>query len=961
MLEDFIGKTIGSYTITQKIDSGATATVFECWLNPYADLEEQLLSGERKSLRPIAGVKHDGDLTEEDRQNIRNYTGKLKEEFAENLTKARSDDECLKLYGEDCKLIELIAPDRRLDPNIKRAAKSGNMKLAVKRALKILDNDKVRQRAKQDPNFLERFQQEIDICRKLRHGNIGQTMESGRIGDIVYAVMEFIEGVPLDERKPSIIKATYEIKEALEGLIHAHEKGILHRDIKPENLLVTKDNDVKIIDFGIAQKTDPSDSQSAKKLTEGNIVMGTPYYMSPERARGETFIPKSDLYSLGATFYHFLTGSPPPTATTSDSVIYELAEDRDWKWVRELNPDVSEELEDVVMRMIGKVSRFRSTTYETLVELNDIMERQLERYKEPSKQDEKGKKQAIKKIRKDIARAGRNATELEIGRLYESLASNYSRDVKGVKKRKKTLKQALKYCQSYLEKQTERSKKAEANERIESIEGKLDFEERRIKAKGLQMESNVAKYSVIGTMATAAAVLIGTFLYDSHQEKEAAKKAKTAFNDDIAAVATAISKKDYAMARKELGEAGEYTKDRPQSDPDARKVHELDSRIENFEILDKVSLGYFAARDQAEKKDFAAARSSLEEVLVTEAKLSEEYRPMLEDIRFDAANSLYAVVQQLLGDRNYAEANSGLDLISWFIDKIAVTDKQKKRAEELASKIKDAKSQIVTRMGHIKRFQGMTEMLGQVTAEYAKLDEQLKAEKFFNRAEFSTLEDTLDQASAGLSGVEAAAVGTDDYQNKSQAIKDTKEKIVGLRQAYDKGLLAYFTRNSKQLDDVLNSLADYTQDGTNDRLKTALETLKAADVHRDKAVTEELKFVQEQLSAYASRLQEVQARVSEYSTWLKQSADGSDEEKRAANTSLVKTYLGFARVADAEKHLAFIPDKTGLEAYVTIIDLEKQATSQNPPAKELLQQLSDAYRAAGYDKRADAVLQKIKD
>ena len=167
----------------------------------------------------------------------------------------------------------------------------------------------------QDPQFHQRFQREATIIGQLSHPNIIPIYDIGRHEKFNYISMEFLSKGSLDEKiKRGIttnvaLKITLAIAAALE---HAHSKGYVHRDIKPENILFREDESPVLTDFGIARTI-----KSKVNMTQVGAVIGTPYYMSPEQAKGEASDGRSDLYSLGVVLYEMLTGNRPFQADSS--------------------------------------------------------------------------------------------------------------------------------------------------------------------------------------------------------------------------------------------------------------------------------------------------------------------------------------------------------------------------------------------------------------------------------------------------------------------------------------------------------------------------------------------------------------------------------------------------------------------------------------------------------------------
>jgi eukaryotic-like serine/threonine-protein kinase len=172
-----------------------------------------------------------------------------------------------------------------------------------------------------DEEFVRRFYHEAESAAKLSHPNIVNTYDVGREGDVYYIVMELVDGPSLaeiiaaDGKLPEPVAIDY-AAQVCTGLAYAHRAGLLHRDIKPANILVTKDDVVKLSDFGIARAV----SQQTMAMTKPGLVMGSVYYISPEQARGEELRESSDLYSVGIVLYQMLTGALPYTGESPVTV-----------------------------------------------------------------------------------------------------------------------------------------------------------------------------------------------------------------------------------------------------------------------------------------------------------------------------------------------------------------------------------------------------------------------------------------------------------------------------------------------------------------------------------------------------------------------------------------------------------------------------------------------------------------
>ena len=175
----------------------------------------------------------------------------------------------------------------------------------------------------QNKEFIKRFEREAKIAAKLSHNNVVNAIDAGEVGGHYYFVMEYVEGLTikdyLDKNKVFDEKEAIRIVMAVaEALKHANHRGLIHRDIKPENVILTKDGGVKLADLGLARLTD----DEKWGLSEAGMAIGTPYYISPEQVRGQTDIDiRADIYSLGATFYHMVTGRVPYGGETPGEVM----------------------------------------------------------------------------------------------------------------------------------------------------------------------------------------------------------------------------------------------------------------------------------------------------------------------------------------------------------------------------------------------------------------------------------------------------------------------------------------------------------------------------------------------------------------------------------------------------------------------------------------------------------------
>ncbi|HET9031260.1 MAG TPA: protein kinase, partial [Candidatus Aquilonibacter sp.] len=207
--------------------------------------------------------------------------------------------------------------DRKLGEGGMATVYSGTDTLLRRRvAVKVL-----RPQYAADAEFVRRFYQEAESAARLSHPNIVNTYDVGREGDTYYIVMELVDGPSLaeiiaaDGKLPEPVAIDY-AAQICNGLAYAHRSGLLHRDIKPANVLVTKDDVVKLSDFGIARAV----SQQTMALTKPGLVMGSVYYISPEQAQGHELNESSDLYSVGIVLYQMLTGELPFTGESPVTV-----------------------------------------------------------------------------------------------------------------------------------------------------------------------------------------------------------------------------------------------------------------------------------------------------------------------------------------------------------------------------------------------------------------------------------------------------------------------------------------------------------------------------------------------------------------------------------------------------------------------------------------------------------------
>jgi len=218
----------------------------------------------------------------------------------------------------------------------------------------------------EDPVLFERFKREQEIGQLLDHPGIVKTYNDEERSR-TYMVLEWVDGRLLrtilnEEKKLSIERATKIALGMCDALDYMHKRGIVHRDLKPENIMVDENDNIKLIDFGIALKED------ARRLTFVNVsnMLGTPDYISPEQVQGNRGDQRSDIYALGIMLYEMLTGTVPfvgpnPLAVMNERMLHEP------RAPRELNPDISPELQEILYRALERNPRHRYATAHEMI------------------------------------------------------------------------------------------------------------------------------------------------------------------------------------------------------------------------------------------------------------------------------------------------------------------------------------------------------------------------------------------------------------------------------------------------------------------------------------------------------------------------------------------------------------------------------------------------------------------
>ncbi|NMC72321.1 MAG: serine/threonine protein kinase, partial [Myxococcales bacterium] len=224
----------------------------------------------------------------------------------------------------------------------------------------------------------QRFLQEARAAAAVGHPGIVQIHDVGRTPDgRTYLVMEYLDGEDLEkqlgrERRLGLDQTAGILCDVLDALAAAHAKGIIHRDMKPENVFLVPgrhgERVTKLLDFGIARLND--EVQTATRLTRPGSVMGTPYYMCPEQARGDQHVDAGvDIYAVGVMLYEMLTGELPFSGNTYNEVLSKVLS-QPFPSLRAKRDDVPEEVERIVFRA---TARERSARYATALEFAEAL------------------------------------------------------------------------------------------------------------------------------------------------------------------------------------------------------------------------------------------------------------------------------------------------------------------------------------------------------------------------------------------------------------------------------------------------------------------------------------------------------------------------------------------------------------------------------------------------------------
>jgi tRNA A-37 threonylcarbamoyl transferase component Bud32 len=250
-----------------------------------------------------------------------------------------------------------------------------------------------------DPQFEQMFLDEAQIASRIRHPNVVEILDLGEQDEVLYLVMEWVDGEPLSNLRRAAAKhggiprsiALRVVADACSGLHAAHEMkddggqlvGLVHRDISPQNILITFGGDVKIVDFGVAKAAGRSTGQ-----TIAGQVKGKPPYMSPEQALGEVVDRRTDVFALGIILYQLTTGKHPFRGESDLVTLQNIVSDKPIVSPRALDRQYPRELELVVMKALD---RKRERRFQTCAELEAAIEDVFEKAVPRTRNDEVGK------------------------------------------------------------------------------------------------------------------------------------------------------------------------------------------------------------------------------------------------------------------------------------------------------------------------------------------------------------------------------------------------------------------------------------------------------------------------------------------------------------------------------------------------------------------------------------------
>ena len=236
-----------------------------------------------------------------------------------------------------------------------------DMKAKEEIALKL-----IRPEIAADKKTIERFRNELTIARKIRHKNICGMYDLGEDKGSYYITMEYVPGEDLKSFLRRSKKLTVETTVSIgiqicDGLSEAHRMGVIHRDLKPSNIMIDREGNVRIMDFGIAR------SLSTKGITGAGVMIGTPEYMSPEQVEGKELDQRSDIWSLGVVLYEMLTGQLPFKSEQMQGIVYSILNKKPAS-LSSLRSNIPRNIEQAVIKAMEKDVDVRFQNIQELIE-----------------------------------------------------------------------------------------------------------------------------------------------------------------------------------------------------------------------------------------------------------------------------------------------------------------------------------------------------------------------------------------------------------------------------------------------------------------------------------------------------------------------------------------------------------------------------------------------------------------
>jgi serine/threonine-protein kinase len=353
----------------------------------------------------------------------------------DELTICPFDGQALTDTAETDPLVNTLLDDKyRLDARVGEGGmgsvyRATHVQMEHTVAVKVLHSDLA-----SDQVAVERFRREARAAAQIRHPNavavtdFGVTKKEGT----AYLVMEFLEGGDLrkkikQEKRLDYTETIVIMSQACAALNAAHEKGIIHRDLKPDNIWLLKSTgpyaQVKVLDFGIAKLKAASE---ASNLTQKGMIVGTPYYMSPEHCRSEELDPRSDIYSLGIILYEMLAGKVPFEGSSPLQVMYKHNTEHP-RPLSQIRPEIPPQIESVVMRALEKRKEDRQgSALELAAELEDALYQSGLRVQAPGLKPPPVTQEYLAAQRKDVDQTGKSTVAFTAQRMPPPASSKVS-------------------------------------------------------------------------------------------------------------------------------------------------------------------------------------------------------------------------------------------------------------------------------------------------------------------------------------------------------------------------------------------------------------------------------------------------------------------------------------------------------------------------------------------------------